>query len=526
MKKISYIILIFALALGIPNSGCKKFLNVEPLNKLSGNNFWTSEKDAESFATDIHRLFRNATMSSVLFAVGDERCAPIRGYSGANPYRHDFDYMAKNNLRLAIAARADGPPRILNLPNAQLLLEWFQNNARYDLIPNWTPFFRVIQSCNIMYKEIDLIPKSEITDAKRNQYKAEAVFMRSMAYYFLVRLYGDVPYYKEAYQQDAMPRTNMVNIFNDCVTELKKVKDNLPWTYTDPANRGVRAMRGGALALMMHMNMWNAGFDAGNAKKYYEETVAFGDEIHELGVVKERAYRLLPIEQTYQIMFGRSQEGLYEIQLSDNYGESTARNRFKFSVGLVNQIFAPAISDRNYTELTFYPAYMSKIYPETLTDKRKQVWFDANMYKTDGTAVFYKMFNKSATTQSSDDNPIVFRLADTYLLQAEALAELGTDDTKAAELLNKIRTRAGADLYPADPGEGKLKDAIFWERCKELMGEGHYFYDLVRTKKILNPDYCYNPLTYSAFIAGAWTWPIDRAALTNNPYMTLNNYWQ
>lgn len=524
MKRVSYIILTI-LALIIPTTGCKKFLNVEPLNKLSGNNFWQTEADAESFATDINRLFRNATMSSVLFAVGDERCAPIRGRSGAFPYRHDFDYMASNNLKLAIAARYD-PNRALNLPDAQLLLEWFQNNARYDLIPVWTPFYRVIQSCNIMYKEIDLIPATQISEAKRNQYKAEAVFMRCMAYYFLVRLFGDVPYYTEAYQEKPLPRTNMVTVFNNCVTELKAIKDNLPWTYADPANRSVRAMRGGALALMMHMNMWNAGFDVSNANKYYQETVAFGDEIEEIGVIKERAYRLLPIELTYQIMFGRSQEGLYEIQLSDNYGETTSRNRFKFSVGLVNQLFAPAISDRNYAELTFYTSYMKKIYPEEVTDRRKEIWFDDKIYNTDGSMIFYKMFNRNAATQSSDDNPIVFRLADVYLLQAEALAELGTDDAKATELLNRIRARAGAELYPAEPGEGKLKDAIFWERCKELMGEGHYFYDLVRTKKILNPDYCYNPLTYSAFVSGAWTWPIDKSALTNNPYMTLNNYWQ
>lgn len=523
MKRLSYIILLLALAIGIPNTGCKKFLNVEPLNKLSGNNFWRTEQDAENFAIDVNRLFRNATMSSAIFAVGDQRSAPVRAYSGAFPYRWDFDYLPTNNIRLLIAARNDRT----GFTNDVLLREWWQQNARYDLIPNWTPFYRVIQAANIMQKEMDLIPAEAITEAKRKQYKAEAVFMRCMSYYFLVRLFGDVPYYTQAYQQDPLPRTNMVKVFNECVNELKKVKDDLPWTYPDPANRGVRAMRGGALALMMHMKMWNAGFDQNNANGYYQETVDYGNEIEELGVVKEGAYKMLPLELTYQVMFGRSQEALYEIQLSDNYGESSARARFKFSVGLVNQNFAPAISDRNYSELVFNPNYMRKIYPEDVTDRRKEIWFDVNtMYKDDGTMVFYKMFNRAAGTQGSDDNPIVFRLADTYLLQAEALAELGTDDGKATDLLNKIRTRAGAELFPAQPGEGNLKDAIYWERCKELMGEGHYFYDLVRTKKIINPDFCYYPLTYSAFLSGAWTWPIDRAALTNNPHMTLNNYWQ
>lgn len=528
MKKIKYIVFSLVVTTLISLNSCKKFLNVEPVSKLSGNNFWKTADEAESFATDIYRLFRNATMSSVMFAVGDERCAPVSS-TGTFPNRIDFDWIAKNNLKPILAARYDwvGGRRVLNLPESQLLQEWFQNNARYDLIPNWEPFYKVIQACNIMQQEIDRIPATEISEAKRKQYKGEAVFMRSMSYYFLVRLFGDVPYYTQAYQQKPLPRTNMVKVFNECIAELQTVKNDLPWTYSDPANRSVRAMRGGALALIMHMNMWNAGFDVANSTKYYTETVTAGEEIETIGEQQQGAYRLLPLEQTYQIMFGRSQEGLYEIQLSDNYGEKTDRARFKYSTGMVNNTFAPSITDRNRCELAYYPQYMKKIYPENTTDKRKEIWFDPNnIYKGDGSAILYKMFNKTAPTQSSDDNPIVFRLADAILLHAEALAELGTNDGEAERLLNRIRARAGADLFPADPGEGKLKDAIFWERCKELMGEGHYFYDLLRTKKILNPDYCYNVMSYSAFISGAWTWPINRAALKNNPYMTLNNYWE
>lgn len=525
--KINHIIFSLALIIALTSlNSCKKFLNVEPASKLSGNNFWRTQDEAESFTTDIYRLFRNATMSSAMFAVGDERCAPARCRPNAYPYRWDFDWLASNNLKPVLAARYD-PNRSLGLPDSQLLLEWFQNNARYDLIPDWEPFYKVIQSCNIMYQEIDRVPATEISEAKRKQYRAEAVFMRCMSYYFLVRLFGDVPYYTQAYQQKPLPRTNMVKVFNECVADLKAVYTDLPWTYTDPANRSVRAMRGGALALMMHMDMWNAGFDSANANKYYEETITFAREIEDIGEQQEGAYKLLPIELTYQIMFGRSQEGLFEIQLSDNYGEKTTRARFKFSVGMVNNTFAPAITDRAYCEFTYYPQYMKQIYPEDVTDRRKEIWFDPNnIYKNDGSNIFYKMFNKTAPTQSSDDNPIVFRLADVILLHAEALAELGTNDAEAQRLLNRIRARAGAELFPAEPGEGKLKDAIFWERCKELMGEGHYYYDLLRTKKILNPDYCYNTMTYSAFLNGAWTWPINKAALKNNPYMTLNNYWE
>jgi len=519
MKKTIY--LLSALVLLSVNFSCKKFLNVEPLSKLSGNNYWKTEGDAEGFAMGLYRSFREATMQSVLFEIGDTRCGWAIPSTKGYPPRIDFTYMATNNLKMAIAARAD---RSLPGYEANAINEWFQLNSRYDLIQKWAPFYKVIQSANIMVKEVAAMPDGAISPAKKKQYIAEAVFMRCLSYFFLVRLFGDVPYYTEAYNQEALPRTNMVKVLKGCLEDLGAVKNDLPWTYNDPTYKGIRAMRGGAIDLMMHLNMWCAGFDAGNAPTYYDQVDQLGNELQDIGVDQEKAYRLLPIEQTYLIMFGKSQEGLFEIQLSDNTGENTAKLRYKYSFSVVHNPFF-ASSDRPVSELVYNADFMKKIYPESGTDKRKTIWFDENIYDQTGVWQFYKFYNRAALVQFSDDNPIIFRLADAILLHAEALAELGRDG-EAATLLNVIRARAGADLYPANPGEGKIKDAIFLERAKELMGEGHHFYDLVRTRKILDPKFTPNPLSFSAFQAGAWTWPIDASATINNPYMTLNNYWR
>jgi hypothetical protein len=516
MKRILYILPLLILV--IANPGCKKFLNVEPVTSLSGNNYWRTKDDAESFTKDIYRLFRAATMSSTMLALGDYRCGPAKSSGSAFPKRYDFDYMANNDLKRTIAA-----PNDRTKPGYDPYTQWFQQNARYDLIPNWTPFYQVIQAANIMYKEVDQIKDPSFSEANRRQYKAEAVFARSLSYFFLVRLFGDVPYYTNAYNQVPLPRTNMVIVLKNCIAELEKVKSDLPWTFQDPANRGVRGMRGGAIALMMHANMWLAGFDPSSSQGYYRAVDELGKEIEEIGEEQQHAYSLLPLTQSYLVSFGRSQEGLFEIQLSDNYGEVSGRERFKFSSSIVHRPFYP--NDRTYSELVYRSAYMKKIYPETVTDLRKKEWFDETIYDESGAFQFYKFFNRLSIRQGNDDNPIIFRYADVILLHAEALAEL-EDVANAQTLLNRIRKRAGAELFPAEPGEGKIKDAIYYERCKELMGEGHYYYDLVRTKKILNSEYCYNPISYSAFMAGAWTWPIDAKALNNNPHMTLNNYWQ
>src|SRR5690606_767301 len=119
---------------------------------------------------------------------------------------------------------------------------------------------------------------------------------------------------------------------------------------------------------------------------------------------------------------------------------------------------------------------------------------------------------------------IIFRYADGLLLYAEAQAALGTDDGRALQLLNQVRQRAGAVDRTSSGSE--LQDDIYWERVRELIGEGQYFFDLVRTGKIHDPNYCYHTISRSNFNAGAWTWPIRPDAFLNNTKMTDNLYWK
>jgi hypothetical protein len=121
------------------------------------------------------------------------------------------------------------------------------------------------------------------------------------------------------------------------------------------------------------------------------------------------------------------------------------------------------------------------------------------------------------------------RYSDAILLAAEAYAELPGKEAEAAAKLNMVRARSNAELFVPGSSQGayagNIKDAIFWERAKELMGEGSHYFDLVRTKRILSKQYTDNPLTTDKFNRGGWAWPINPSAIQNNPYMTLNSYW-
>lgn len=508
------LILVFALLL----SSCKDFLNVVPEDSMTGNNFWQTPQDVETFTLDTYRLFRvGVGTSRGLFLMADLRNAPVE--YAAYPPRGDINMLARNAIN-----------QVIRVPRRQGDIDtWWQAYVQWDTFSDWSNIYAVVQSANILYeKAAELHSEGILSENNMKQYQAEAVFLRCASYFFLLRVWGDVPYYTNAFNSTSLPRTSHVEVAKMCLEDLKLIKNDLPWTYDDPANRGVRAMRGGAIALMMHLNMWIAGFDEANKRAYYTEVDLLGDELVIEGEQQAGAYELLPINRIAEVFAGRTKEGLFEIPQNVNYGDRLESSKKVIYSTVLHAPHFNMHQDPTKSEMTYYPAFLRRIYPEDVTDGRINVWFDENMYNGDGSFSYFKFFNfahgSSNNENSISNSYIIFRYADALLLQAEAAAEIDMSE-KAKNILNRIRSRANADLFPANPGNGDLKDAIYFERVKELMGEGHYFFDLVRTKKILDFKYCYNPISYSAFTEGAWTWPINPKAKNDNPFMTLNEYW-
>lgn len=497
-------ICIITIGLGLSSSGCKKFLNVQSISALSGNNFFKTPKDYEAYISGIYDQFRTYTMVNTMFFVasGDFRAGPYVSVSG----RLDRDYLTNlpnNNMNAVIKDRV-----------------WA---SQLRGITDWTSFFHIIASCNIM---LDNLQKSGnlLDEASRTQYTGEAVFMRNLCYFFMARLYGDIPYYTDAYHTDPLKREKMVSVLKKCIADMASSINDLPWTYSDPSKVGVRAMRGGALDLMMHMNMWCATFDPANQTSYWNATDSLGNV---LLTQNGGAYELLPFNDYRSIFEGNSKEGLFEIEQDVNRGELfTLKSTYDDDL-----LHAPY--KNNPTSFAYiHPDATKQWYPVGQADLRANgpnPWF-TDIYGGNFNFQVLKFINIAVLSQGAygtpDDNQIVFRLPDAILLRAEALADLGRNDD-AITMLNLVRARAQAPLYHDGETQGyNLSDAIFLERCKELIGEGYYFYDLVRTKRILDSKFCKHPISAEAFAEGAWTWPISPNALVNNTGMTLNTYWQ
>jgi hypothetical protein len=123
--------------------------------------------------------------------------------------------------------------------------------------------------------------------------------------------------------------------------------------------------------------------------------------------------------------------------------------------------------------------------------------------------------NKYPDDRVSDNDIIVFRLADIYLIQAEAYAGLG-NTPRAIEYLNLVRARAGTGVYTGATDKATVELEILNERGREFFFENKRWYDLVRFHSAGTID-VYN---YVPNLKGKTTplfWPLAAKVLATNP---------
>lgn len=504
MKKLKY--MLIAATLMTATTSCDKFLNVTPIDALSGNNFWQTQKDVEGYMNGIYAKFRSKIGNSILIPALD-----IRG---------NFVTIVNN-----LDASGNGPINNLIANNLNPIISGTTTyDNRLKDVMNWKGWYDVIAASNILHYEIDNVPSAEMSQAERSRYKAEAVFTRNLSYMFICKLYGDAIYYTEAYHSKALARTPQLQVLKMCIADMLAAKDNLPIKYSESSLLGLRPTRASAVALLMHLNMWAAAWEEGDKKPYYEAVLALAEEL-----AAYTDYRVLPktTENTKLIFKGRSAENLFGILQDYNYGEIFAQ--FANYSFFFSHYPYRGNSTKTNSHMVYDKEYIEKLYPIAIADDRKSLWFE-NYNANNATFQFKKYINVYATgtgtnvSMNSDDSAVIFRMSDAILLAAEAAAEL-EDNLTAKEYLNQVRNAAGAPAITADGAV--LKDEIFRERCRELIGEGHYYFDLVRTKRVINTEFSKAVMSVGNFNSGAWTWPliISTTEQNANPNLTGNNYW-
>jgi len=317
---------------------------------------------------------------------------------------------------------------------------------------------------------------------------AQTRFLRAYYYFELVKWFGDVPFAVDQRiqfgDQFSIGRTPKTEIYAQLEQDLIFAADNLPYVQSQTG----RVTKGAAQALLGKVYLFQ--------DKFPEAAVVLED------LIDNGPYDLL---SDYSTMFENDNENniesVFEVQYTDL--EGAGFGCFQCSEGNIAVGFNGI---RNYNGPLFESGFSFNVPTQEVVDEFEEgdlrletAILDIDAWAAETGATFGTgnehtgYFNRKYISRQGDanigdanltnpNNYRAIRFADVLLMAAEALNRGNISDSRAEMYLNRVRERAfgNSDNNVSATGAA-LTDAIYHERRVELVGEGHHFFDLVRT---------------------------------------------
>ena len=340
------------------------------------------------------------------------------------------------------------------------------------LIGSWQRYYRLITRANTILTRIEGLDKAIITN--KDRHVGEVRFLRALAYFDLVRIFGDVPMVttlittEEAYK---LGRDKVDKIYDEVIIkDLLDAESKLPVSYTG-ANVG-RATKGAARALLGRVYLTRKDF--AKAEPKLAEVIPMG-------------YALL---KNYNDLFDYTKnehhsEFIFDIEYEEGIGEGSNFTNAFIPNWVVASDFYGVKGPRGESSSPIEGLFAAY----TATDLRKEISVAKGItdltgkfipLPTSGVQSFTKKYmTPVALGSDSRANWKVIRYADVLLMLAEALNENGKT-TEALPYLNQVRSRAGLAAVSGGTKD-ETRERIYTERRLELHMEGHRWFDLVRT---------------------------------------------
>jgi hypothetical protein len=363
---------------------------------------------------------------------------------------------------------------------------------------------------------------------------AQAKFLRAYYYFELVKWFGDVPLVVDKRflfgDQFNVDRTPKAEVYAQIELDLISAADNLSYV---PSQEG-RVTKGAAQALL------------GKVYLYQDKFTESADVLEKL--INEGPYDLVTDYTTIFELEGENNiESVFEVQYNDEQGAgfgclqcSEGNVAVGFS-GVRSYVATPDSEGDIFSSGFSFNVPVQEVVDEFEDgDLRKDVAIlDIEAWATQ-TGISYgtgyehtgffnrKYIPRKRTTDAQGDRNITnpnnyrsIRFADVLLMAAEANnRKLPSDDGKAKSHLNRVRQRAFGDMMHDISSSGSnLTDDIYHERRVELIGEGHRFFDLVRTGKAAQE--------IDGFVSGkheVFPIPLIEIQLTGNRWNQNPNY--
>lgn len=316
----------------------------------------------------------------------------------------------------------------------------------------WSPAYRYIFYANTILEGLKN-SKQSLTNTTINQLEGEAKFIRAFCHFYLANLFGDVPLILTPdYRETALAsRTPIEEVYKQIVLDLRDAQALLSTDYSASNGERIRPNSSAATALLARVFLFQ-----GNWQQAEEETskVIDNTSLFNLGLdlnsvflkdSPETIWQLKPVDPSLN-----TREGNFFVL------QSTPNN-----ASLSNELLDSFESN----------------------DLRFNSWVGSY---DDGTAIYYFPFKYkiSSGNEPFEEYSIVLRLAELYLIRAEARAELD-NLSGSIDDINKIRDRAGLELITeSETTKMKLLSVIYHEKQIELFSEwGHRWFDLKRTQQ-------------------------------------------
>ncbi|PWV47102.1 RagB/SusD family nutrient uptake outer membrane protein [Chitinophaga sp. S165] len=345
-----------------------------------------------------------------------------------------------------------------------------------------------------------LTAATDIREALRNRLLGEARFTRAFCYFYLTNLYGEVPLLLNSdYKRNAVePKSSVGLVYKQIETDLLAAQQLLTDAYVEAdgmtskeSTARVRPNRAAATALLARTYLY---------MKEYSKAEAEASKV--LG--QTTSYKLEPLAGVF---VNTSKEAIWQLQ-PVNAGWNTEDARL---------FVLPATGPGNLN-----PVYLSDTLLNSFSvgDNRQIDWIGS--LSVSGKEYKYPAKYKNATLGSPvTEYNTVLRLAEQYLIRAEARAQNGNDEG-AMDDLNAIRTRAGLpELDYVDKPTTLL--AISKERQLELFTEwGHRWLDLKRTETAEALMKVITPKKGGTWKSTAQLYPIPSKDLAANPNLKQN----
>jgi len=313
----------------------------------------------------------------------------------------------------------------------------------------WAALYRALNRVNNAVVQIPDV--DDMDEESKNEVIAELRFLRALHHYNLMRFFGDIPIRTEPATTDEdvlnRPRDSKENVLMQIYDDLDFAIEHM----SPEINRG-RASKAAAEALKARVSLHDYFLREDIA--YLEDAITYSTNVIE-------NYDL-ELESDYGFLFedGSNQETIFEIEFTE-----VEDNRLCF------YYFPTDMSGRREIAPTedLYDSYADD-------DVRRDVTIGV-----DGDELYG---NKYTDITTGTDNVYVFRLAEMYLIRAEAETLLEGDVDQIRSDINAIRERAGLlETTISDYEVFKLE--IETQRRKEFVLEGHRWFDLVRTNRAI-----------------------------------------